>query len=205
VVRVAVFVSGGGTNLQAIIDAKSIRSAEIALVVADNPNAFALQRAATAGIPGIALRRGKPFNTAVLPHLQSYKIDLIVLAGFLTIIDDVLIKAYPHRIMNVHPSLVPAFAGKGFYGLKVHAAALAKGVRYTGATVHFVTGEIDDGPIILQKPVAVAPDDTPESLQQRVMKEAEWQILPQAIEMFASGKLRVEGKIVKLKQKENWQ
>jgi phosphoribosylglycinamide formyltransferase-1 len=107
--------------------------------------------------------------------------------------------------MNVHPSLVPAFAGKGFYGLKVHAAALAKGVRYTGATVHFVTGEIDDGPIILQKPVAVAPDDTPESLQQRVMKEAEWQILPQAIEMFASGKLRVEGKIVKLKQKENWQ
>jgi phosphoribosylglycinamide formyltransferase-1 len=132
VVRVAVFVSGGGTNLQAIIDAKSIRSAEIALVVADNPNAFALQRAATAGIPGIALRRGKPFNTAVLPHLQSYKIDLIVLAGFLTIIDDVLIKAYPHRIMNVHPSLVPAFAGKGFYGLNVHAAALAKGVRYTG-------------------------------------------------------------------------
>ena len=192
-VRVAILVSGGGTNLQAIIDAKNagkIPSAELALVLASNEKAYALTRAANAGIPSEVLRKAKGEDVALygerlLEVLRAHKIDLVVLAGFLTILPENVIRAYDHRILNVHPSLIPSFCGDGFYGLRVHEAALAKGVKVTGATIHFVNEITDGGDIIAQKAVEVMPDDTPETLQKRVMVEAEWVLLPQAIETVA--------------------
>ena len=192
-VRVAVLVSGGGTNLQAIIDAKKagkIPSAELALVLASNEKAYALTRAANAGIPSEVLRKAKGEDVTVygerlLEVLRRHEIDLVVLAGFLTILPENVIRAYDHRILNVHPSLIPSFCGDGFYGLRVHEAALAKGVKVTGATIHFVNEITDGGDIIAQKAVEVLPDDTPETLQKRVMVEAEWVMLPQAVETVA--------------------
>ena len=192
-VRVAVLVSGGGTNLQAIIDAKNagkIPSAELALVIASNDKAYALTRAANAGIPSEVLRKAKGedvtlYGERLLEVLRAHKIDLVVLAGFLTILPENVIRAYDHRILNVHPSLIPSFCGDGFYGLRVHEAALAKGVKVTGATIHFVNEITDGGDIIAQKAVEVLPDDTPETLQKRVMVEAEWVLLPQAVETVA--------------------
>ena len=193
-VRVAILVSGGGTNLQAIIDAKNagkIPSAELALVIASNEKAYALTRAANAGIPSEVLRKAKGedvtlYGERLLEVLRAHKIDLVVLAGFLTILPENVIRAYDHRILNVHPSLIPSFCGDGFYGLRVHEAALAKGVKVTGATIHFVNEITDGGDIIAQKAVEVLPDDTPETLQKRVMVEAEWVLLPQAVETVAS-------------------
>ena len=192
-VRVAILVSGGGTNLQAIIDAKAagkIPSAELALVLASNDKAYALERAAKAGIPSEVLRKAKGedvtlYGERLLEVLRKHHIDLVVLAGFLTILPENVIRAYDHRILNVHPSLIPSFCGDGFYGLRVHEAALAKGVKVTGATIHFVNEITDGGDIIAQKAVEVLPDDTPETLQKRVMVEAEWVLLPQAVETVA--------------------
>ena len=192
-VRVAVLVSGGGTNLQAIIDAKNagkIPSAELALVLASNEKAYALTRAANAGIESTVLRKAKGedvtlYGERLLEVLRAHKIDLVVLAGFLTILPENVIRAYDHRILNVHPSLIPSFCGDGFYGLRVHEAALAKGVKVTGATIHFVNEITDGGDIIAQKAVEVLPGDTPETLQKRVMVEAEWVLLPQAVETVA--------------------
>ena len=192
-VRVAVLVSGGGTNLQAIIDAKAagkIPSAELALVLASNDKAYALERAAKAGIPSEVLRKAKGeepslYGERLLEVLRRHDIDLVVLAGFLTILPENVIRAYDHRILNVHPSLIPSFCGDGFYGLRVHEAALEKGVKVTGATIHFVNEITDGGDIIAQKAVEVLPDDTPETLQKRVMVEAEWVLLPQAVETVA--------------------
>ena len=192
-VRVAVLVSGGGTNLQAIIDAKNagkIPSAELALVLTSNEKAYALTRAANAGIPSEVLRKAKGedvtlYGERLLEVLRKHEIDLVVLAGFLTILPENVIRAYDHRILNVHPSLIPSFCGDGFYGLRVHEAALAKGVKVTGATIHFVNEITDGGDIIAQKAVEVLPDDTPETLQKRVMVEAEWVLLPQAVETVA--------------------
>lgn len=194
-VRVAVLVSGGGTNLQAIIDAKAagkIPSAELALVIASNDKAYALTRAANAGIESTVLRKAKGeesslYGERLLAVLREHRIDLVVLAGFLTILPENVIRAYDHRILNVHPSLIPSFCGDGFYGLRVHEAALNKGVKVTGATIHFVNEITDGGDIIAQKAVEVLPDDTPETLQKRVMVEAEWVLLPQAVEMVAKG------------------
>jgi len=194
VVRVAILVSGGGTNLQAIIDAKAagrIPSAELALVLASNDKAYALTRAANAGIPSEVLRKAKGedvtlYGERLLEVLRRHNIDLVVLAGFLTILPENVIRAYDHRILNVHPSLIPSFCGDGFYGLRVHEAALQKGVKVTGATIHFVNEITDGGDIIAQKAVEVLPDDTPETLQKRVMVEAEWVLLPQAVEMVAN-------------------
>jgi len=193
VVRVAILVSGGGTNLQAIIDAKNagkIPSAELALVIASNDKAYALTRAANAGIASEVLRKAKGedvtlYGERLLEVLRAHKIDLVVLAGFLTILPENVIRAYDHRILNVHPSLIPSFCGDGFYGLRVHEAALQKGVKVTGATIHFVNEITDGGDIIAQKAVEVLPDDTPETLQKRVMVEAEWVLLPQAVETVA--------------------
>ncbi len=193
-VRVAVLVSGGGTNLQAIIDAKAagkIPSAEISLVVASNGKAFALERAANANIPGVVLKKDKGedinlYGERMIELLRENNIDLVVLAGFLTILPENVIRAYEKRIINVHPSLIPSFCGDGFYGLRVHEAALQKGVKVTGATVHFVNEITDGGEIIAQKAVSVLPGDTPETLQKRVMVEAEWVILPQSVELVAS-------------------
>lgn len=189
--KIAVLVSGGGTNLQAILDAKAagqIPHGEIALVIASRPDAYALTRAKNAGVAAAVVRRseyadGEAFDEALLSALRGAQIDLIVLAGYLTILSPRIIAAYPRRILNVHPSLIPSFCGEGFYGLRVHEAALAKGVRVTGATVHFVNEIPDGGEILLQKAVAVEPDDTPERLQRRVMEQAEWQLLPRAIEL----------------------
>lgn len=195
--RVAVLVSGGGTNLQAILDAKAkgqIPHGEIALVIASRPDAYALTRAQTAGVPTAVVRRkdyagSDAFEQALLDTLAAAKIDLIVLAGYLTILSPRIIAAYPRRILNIHPSLIPSFCGEGFYGLRVHEAALAKGVKVTGATVHFVNEIPDGGEILLQKAVEVQPGDTPERLQRRVMEEAEWQLLPRAIELCCDGQL----------------
>ena len=192
-VRVAILVSGGGTNLQAIIDAKNagkIPSAELSLVLASNDKAYALTRAENAGIPSEVLRKAKGedvtlYGERLLEVLRAHKIDLVVLAGFLTILPENVIRAYDHRILNVHPSLIPSFCGDGFYGLRVHEAALEKGVKVTGATIHFVNEITDGGDIIAQKAVEVLPDDTPETLQKRVMVEAEWVLLPQAVEIVA--------------------
>ena len=196
-VRAAVLVSGGGTNLQAIIDAKragKIPSAELALVVASNASAYALTRAETAGIAHAVLRKEKGeapenYGERLLALLRENAIDVVVLAGFLTILPENVIHAYDHRILNIHPSLIPSFCGVGFYGLKVHEAALRRGVKITGATVHFVDEGMDSGPIILQKAVEVEKGDTPEVLQRRVMEQAEWKILPKAIDMIANGEI----------------
>lgn len=192
-VRAAVLVSGGGTNLQAIIDAKragKIPSAELALVVASNASAYALTRAENAGIAHAVLRREKGeapenYGERLLTLLRENAIDVVVLAGFLTILPENVIHAYDHRILNIHPSLIPSFCGDGFYGLHVHEAALKRGVKVTGATVHFVNEITDGGDIIAQKAVEVLPGDTPETLQRRVMEQAEWILLPQALEQVA--------------------
>ena len=192
-VRAAVLVSGGGTNLQAIIDAKragKIPSAELALVVASNASAYALTRAETAGIAHAVLRKEKGeapenYGERLLTLLCENAIDVVVLAGFLTILPENVIRAYDHRILNIHPSLIPSFCGDGFYGLHVHEAALKRGVKVTGATVHFVNEITDGGDIIAQKAVEVLPGDTPETLQRRVMEQAEWILLPQALEQVA--------------------
>lgn len=192
-VRAAVLVSGGGTNLQAIIDAKragKIPSAELALVVASNASAYALTRAETAGIAHAVLRKEKgeapaDYGERLLTLLRENAIDVVVLAGFLTILPENVIRAYEHRILNIHPSLIPSFCGDGFYGLHVHEAALKRGVKVTGATVHFVNEITDGGDIIAQKAVEVLPGDTPEILQRRVMEQAEWILLPQVLEQVA--------------------
>ena len=192
-VRAAVLVSGGGTNLQAIIDAKragKIPSAELALVVASNASAYALTRAENAGIAHAVLRKEKGeapenYGECLLTLLHENAIDVVVLAGFLTILPENVIRAYDHRILNIHPSLIPSFCGDGFYGLHVHEAALKRGVKVTGATVHFVNEITDGGDIIAQKAVEVLPGDTPETLQRRVMEQAEWILLPQALEQVA--------------------
>ena len=203
-VRAAVLVSGGGTNLQAIIDAKragKIPSAELALVVASNASAYALTRAETAGIAHTVLRKEKGeapenYGERLLTLLRENAIDVIVLAGFLTILPENVIHAYDHRILNIHPSLIPSFCGDGFYGLHVHEAALKRGVKVTGATVHFVNEIPDGGEILLQKAVEIAPSDTPETIQRRVMEQAEWQLLPLAAE-------RVCAEIVREKEQKN--
>lgn len=191
--RIAVFVSGGGTNLQALIDAQKagkLISGEICLVISNNPDAYAIERAKQAGIPVSILSRKilgsqEVFEEALIDALEVYRIDLIVLAGFMTILSERFTSLYPKRIINVHPALIPSFCGKGMYGLKVHEAALAYGVKVTGATVHFVNEVPDGGEILLQQPVFVQPGDTPERLQRRVMEEAEWLILPKAVEMVS--------------------
>lgn len=200
-VRAAVLVSGGGTNLQAIIDAKragKIPSAELTLVVASNASAYALTRAENAGTAHAVLRKEKgeapaDYGERLLALLRENAIDVVVLAGFLTILPENVIRAYDHRILNIHPSLIPSFCGDGFYGLHVHEAALKRGVKVTGATVHFVNEITDGGDIIAQKAVEVLPGDTPETLQRRVMEQAEWILLPQALEQVA-------GKIAKKRE-----
>lgn len=202
--KIAVCVSGGGTNLQAIIDAIAagqIQDTEISVVISNNPVAYALERAKMAGVEGICVspksyETREAFNEAFLQTLDSYDVDLVVLAGFLVVIPEAMIQKYRNRIINIHPSLIPSFCGTGYYGLKVHEGVLARGVKITGATVHFVDEGTDTGPIILQKAVAVQQDDTPEILQRRVMEEAEWHIMPQAIDLIARGKISVvDGKV----------
>ena len=202
--NIGVLVSGGGTNLQKLIDAQQageIKNGAIRVVIASRADAFALERARKAGIEAIALcRRDYPdvesYSEALIHALQARDVDLVVLAGFLTITGDNFIKAYENRIMNVHPALLPAFGGKGFYGLHVHEAVLARGCKLTGATVHFANEVCDGGPIILQKAVEVKDGDTPETLQRRVMEEAEWVLLPQAVSLFCEGRLQVkDGKV----------
>ncbi len=198
--KVAVLVSGGGTNLQAIIDAidnKVITDTEIVAVISNNRNAFALERAEKAGIAAEVVspkdyEDRAQFNEALLAKLQETGADLIVLAGYLVVIPEIVIDSYPNRIVNIHPSLIPAFCGTGYYGLKVHEAALARGVKVVGATVHFVDKGTDTGPIIMQKAVAVQNGDTPKVLQQRVMEQAEWKLLPAVIDKIAHGKVHVE-------------
>ena len=190
--RVAVLVSGGGTNLQALIDASGrgeIPSARIELVISNNPDAYALERARRAGIPtAVCLRKGRSreaFEAELSALLKEHKIDLIVLAGFMAILSESFVRQYPERILNVHPSLIPSFCGEGFYGLRVHQAALDYGVKVTGATVHFVNEIPDGGRIIFQKAVEIQDGDTPETLQRRVMEQAEWILLPRALEKVA--------------------
>ncbi len=205
--NIAVLVSGGGTNLQALIDAErggQIENGKIALVVSSNPDAFALERAAKADIPSAVLRRkdfasAAAYGDALDAMLQEKNIGLVVLAGFMTVLSAEFCRAYENRIINIHPSLIPSFCGEGFYGLHVHEAALAKGVKVTGATVHFVSEIVDGGAIIAQKAVEVQDDDTPESLQHRVMVEAEWKLLPQAVSDFCAGRLEADGAKVKKK------
>lgn len=193
IVKIAVLVSGGGTNLQALIDACNsniIKSGKIELIISNNPNAYALQRASFAGIPSVVVSKKEcgsqeAFESRIKELLTDNGIDLIVLAGFMNILSADFTKDYPERIINVHPSLIPSFCGKGFYGLHVHEAALEYGVKVTGATVHFVNEIPDGGKIILQKSVAIRKNDTPESLQRRVMEQAEWKILPRAVELVS--------------------
>ena len=202
--RIAVLVSGGGTNLQALIDAKAagkIPEGEFAAVVASSPDAYALQRAEKAGIPTYVINRkdydsNQELTIALTALLQEQKIDLIVLAGFMYILTRELVDAYPNAILNVHPALIPSFCGEGCYGLHVHEKALAYGVKVSGATVHFVSEECDGGPIILQKAVNVEEGDTPEVLQRRIMEQAEWIILPKAVDLFCRDELSVEGRRV---------
>lgn len=209
--KLAVLVSGGGTNLQAIIDAidgGSITNAGISVVISNNPNAYALERAKKHGITALCIspkqfESREAFNQAFLEQMNACQVDLVVLAGFLVVLPEQMIKEYRNRIINIHPSLIPSFCGKGFYGLKVHEAALARGVKLTGATVHFVDEGTDTGPIILQKAVEVAPDDTPETLQRRVMEQAEWVIMPKAIDLIANGKVSVTDGRVRIEEGRN--
>lgn len=202
--RIAVLVSGGGTNLQALIDAQkncSLGGGEIFAVISTNEKAYALERAKHAGIAGFVLPRkqydsNKALTIALVEMLKTLEIDLVVLAGCMVIFTQELVDAYPNAVMNVHPALIPSFCGEGFYGLRVHEAALAYGVKLSGATVHFVSEECDGGPIIAQKAVAVLNNDTPETLQRRIMEECEWRILPEAVSLFCQGKIRVEGRKV---------
>ena len=203
--NLAVCVSGGGTNLQAIIDgieSGTITNARIKAVISNNPGAYALERAKKHGIASICISpkqfgSREEFNQALLEKLDSCQVDLVVLAGFLVVLPETLIQKYQNRVINIHPSLIPSFCGTGYYGLKVHEGALKRGVKVTGATVHFVDEGTDTGPIILQQPVMVEQGDTPELLQRRVMEQAEWEILPKAIDLIANGKVRVEdGKVL---------
>ena len=195
--NIAVLVSGGGTNLQAILESErrgENPNGKVTLVVARKPGVYALERAKNFGVPGVVVRRkdyatAEEFDAALLNVLREHHIDLVVLAGFLSVLGPSVISAYPDRILNVHPSLIPSFCGPGFYGLRVHEAALERGVKVTGATVHFVNEVCDGGPILLQKAVEVQPGDTPETLQKRVMVEAEWQLLPKAIAMVCNGEV----------------
>ena len=205
--KIAVLVSGGGKNLQALIDAQErgeIPGGKLSLVVAGKPGVFALERAKKANIPSIVLRK-KDFDTqedydnALIQTLEDAEIDLVVLAGFLTIIGEKVIRRFENKILNIHPSLIPSFCGEGYYGLRVHEAALSRGVKVTGATVHFVNEICDGGPIVLQKAVSVENGDTPETLQRRVMEEAEWEILPKAVALFCEGRLAIENNIVSIK------
>lgn len=204
--RTLVLVSGGGTNLQAILDAvdqQVITNTEIVGVISNNKNAYALTRAEQKGIYNECIspksyETRDAFNEAFLQKIDELHPDLIVLAGFLVVIPERMIQKYRNRIINIHPSLIPSFCGTGFYGLKVHEGALVRGVKVTGATVHFVDEGTDTGPIILQKPVMVAEDDTPETLQRRVMEEAEWKILPEAINLIANGRITIEDHKVKI-------
>lgn len=203
-VRIAVLVSGGGTNLQALIDAQSrgeLKNGRIAAVLSSRPDAYALERAARAGIPGYVVARkdfasNREMTVALVDKLRELDIGLVVLAGFLHILTEEMVAAFPNAILNVHPALIPSFCGAGYYGLHVHEAALAYGVKLTGATVHFVNEEPDGGPIVLQRAVEIQEGDTPEILQRRVMEQAEWHILPQAVSLFCEGRLCVEGRIV---------
>ena len=205
--KIAVLVSGGGTNLQALIDAEKrgeLGNGKITLVIASKPGVYALERAANNGIDSKVLARKEydsiaAYSGALVDALVGAEADLVVLAGFLTIIDEQVYKAFPNRILNVHPALIPSFCGQGFYGLYVHEAALAKGVKVSGATVHIVTPECDAGPIVLQKAVEVKEGDTPEILQKRIMEEAEWKILPEAVKLFCEGRISVENNIVHIK------
>ncbi len=203
--NIVVCVSGGGTNLQAIIDGienKSITNTKIIGVISNNPGVYAMERAAKAGVPGIVLspkdyETRSDFETAFLDKMKELNPDLIVLAGFLVKIPEAMVEAFEGRIINIHPSLIPSFCGVGYYGLKVHEGVLARGVKVTGATVHFVDGGMDTGPIIFQKAVNVEQNDTAKELQQRVMEEAEWIILPKAIDAIANGRVRVvDGKVI---------
>ena len=202
--KIAVLVSGGGTNLQALIDARNrgdIVGGEIAAVISSKPGAFALERAAKAGIPGYVVARkefpsNRAMTLALVDKLQELDIDLVVLAGFMVILTEEMVAAYPNAILNVHPALIPSFCGEGYYGLHVHEKALEYGVKLSGATVHFVSEECDGGPIILQKAVPVEEGDTPETLQRRIMEPAEWKILPAAVSLFCQDRLQVEGRIV---------
>ncbi len=205
--KMAVLVSGGGTNLQAILDAidsGTITHAEVSVVISNNPGAYALKRAEKKGIDAVCVspknfESREAFNEALLARIQSYGVDLVVLAGCLVVIPKIMVDAYPNRIINVHPALIPSFCGTGYYGLKVHEAALARGVKVTGATVHFVDAGTDTGPIILQKAVEVCEGDTPEILQRRVMEQAEWIIMPKAIDLIANGRVSVENGQVHIK------
>ena len=199
--RIAVLVSGGGTNLQALIDAQGrgeLVNGELAAVLSSSPEAYALERAKRAGIPGYVLPRGdaRAVTAALVERLRELDIDLVVMAGFMTIVTEELFQAYPNAVLNIHPSLIPSFCGVGCYGLHVHEKALAYGVKVSGATVHFVTEECDAGPIVLQKAVEVLPEDTPETLQRRIMEQCEWKLLPRAVSLFCQGRLNVEGRKV---------
>ena len=206
--RIAVLVSGGGTNLQALIDAQArgeLGGGEIAAVISSKAGAYALERAAKAGIPGYVLPRkefasNQAMTIALVDMLKDMNIDLVVLAGCMIIFTQELIDAYPNAIMNVHPALIPSFCGQGYYGLHVHEEALKYGVKLSGATVHFVSEECDGGPIIAQKAVAIEQNDTPETLQKRIMEQAEWKLLPEAVSLFCQDRLSVEGRIVKIKE-----
>ena len=206
--KIAVLVSGGGTNLQALIDAQhrgEILGGEITAVIASKPGVFALERAAKAGIPGYVVCRkeydsNRAMTVALVEKLKELNIDLVVLAGFMTILTEEMVQTYPNAIINVHHALIPSFCGEGYYGLHVHDKALEYGVKLSGATVHFVSEECDGGPIILQKAVPVEEGDTPETLQRRIMEQAEWKILPQAVSLFCQDKLSVEGRIVHIKE-----
>ena len=205
--RIAVLVSGGGTNLQALIDAQlrgELGGGEIAAVISSKAGAYALERAAKAGIPGHVLPRkefesNQAMTIALVELLKDLNIDLVVLAGCMIIFTQELVDAYPNAIMNVHPALIPSFCGPGYYGLRVHEEALKYGVKLSGATVHFVSAECDGGPIIAQKSVEVRPDDTPEVLQRRIMEQAEWQLLPQAVKAFCEDRISVDGRTVIIK------
>ena len=206
--RLAVLVSGGGTNLQAILDAideGTITNAEVSVVISNNAGAYALERAKKKEIDAVCLSpktfaSREAFNEALLAKLQSYNVDLVVLAGCLVVIPQSIVDAYPNKIINIHPSLIPSFCGTGYYGLKVHEGVLSRGVKVTGATVHFVDSGMDTGPILLQKAVEVQDGDTPEVLQRRVMEQAEWILLPQAIQMIAHNQIAVEDGHVKIKE-----
>lgn len=204
--NIAVLVSGGGTNLQALIDAQGrgeLINGRITAVISSTPSAYALERAKAAGIPGyVAARKDYPssqaMTAALVDKLKGLDIDLVVLAGFMVILTGEMVRAFPNAILNVHPALIPSFAGPGCYGLHVHEKALEYGVKLSGATVHFVSEECDGGPIVLQKAVEVLPDDTPEVLQRRIMEQCEWKLLPRAVSLFCQGLLKVEGRLVRV-------
>lgn len=206
-VRIGVLVSGGGTNLQQLIDAQvagKLGGGKIVTVISSKPGVFALERAQRAGIEAVTLSRKEypdveTYSQALITALRERDVELVVLSGFLTITSDSFVQAFPNRVMNVHPALLPAFGGKGYYGLHVHEAVLQRGAKLTGATVHFANEVCDGGPIILQKAVEVKEGDTPEILQKRVMEEAEWQLLPRAVELYCQGRLSVQDGIVHIK------